>query len=166
MTMYVEAILPTSPAAREVPYQGAKRWATSVERLVILPPMHHSKPKPGEVVWRDLTVVDAKSLRDFYAAVVGWKFDDVEMGGYADYAMRPPGGGEAVAGVCHARGVNANLPAHWLIYVLVSDLTASLAAATARGGSVVDGPRPMGEHDFAVVRDPAGAYLALLAPRK
>jgi predicted enzyme related to lactoylglutathione lyase len=119
----------------------------------------------GTVVWQDLTVANAERVRDFYAAVVGWRPEPVEMTGYADYNMVSPATGEPAAGICHARGSNAGLPPQWLLYVVVEDLDASLRAAVASGGSVVDGPRGMGEQLFAVVRDPAGAHLALLATK-
>lgn len=119
-------------------------------------------PKAGTVTWVDLTVPDADRVRDFYAAVVGWKPVDVPMGDYNDYAMNPPGTLEAAAGICHARGPNADLPAMWLIYVAVADLDDSLKRCRTLGGTVLAGPKGMGGHGrYAVVRDPAGACLAL-----
>ena len=124
-------------------------------------------PKVGVVAWQDLTVPDAEKLRDFYAAVVGWRPEPVEMTGYSDYNMAVPSTGEPAAGVCHARGANAKLPPQWLIYVVVEDLDASLKACIAGRGAVVDGPRGMGEQVFAVIRDPAGAYIGLIGrPKK
>lgn len=117
-------------------------------------------PPPGSIAWQDLTVEDAPAVRSFYRAVVGWEVREVDMGGYADYEMRRPGG-EAVAGVCHARGSNADLPPLWLLYVVVEELDAALDAARSHGGEVVSGPREMGPDRMAVVRDPAGAVLAL-----
>ena len=83
--------------------------------------------KSGAIGWVDLTVPNAPALRDFYSAVVGWTPQDVKMGDYADYTMRASGTGEAVAGVCHAKGNNVGLPTQWLVYVSVPDLDASLA---------------------------------------
>src|SRR5262245_42193861 len=71
----------------------------------------------GKIGWIDLTVGDATRVRDFYEAVVGWKPEGVDMGGYQDFNMTQPATGSAVAGVCHARGVNAGFPAQWMIYV-------------------------------------------------
>jgi predicted enzyme related to lactoylglutathione lyase len=119
-------------------------------------------PKPGTVVWHDLTVGDAERVRDFYAAVVGWRAEPVAMTGYDDYNMIVPTTGEPAAGVCHARGVNAALPPQWLVYVVVEDLPSALRRCVEKGGQVVDGPRGMGEQTVAVVRDPAGAHIALL----
>jgi len=121
-----------------------------------------TRPEPGTVVWADLTVPDAPRVRDFYAAVTGWRPVEVPMGDYSDFSMTAPGTGRAVAGVCHARGVNAGLPAQWLVYVTVADLDASLERCRALGGEVVAGPMGMGAHGrFAVIRDPAGAVAAL-----
>ena len=123
------------------------------------------EPKVGTVAWQDLTVPDAERVRDFYAAVVGWKPQPVDMGGYSDFNMVAPSTGQPAAGICFARGVNARLPPQWLIYLTVEDLDASLEACRERGGTVVDGPRGMGEQRFAVVRDPAGAHVGLVGPR-
>ncbi len=118
---------------------------------------------PGHLAWFDLTVEDAPRVRDFYLAVVGWNVADVRMGDYADYAMLPPGSRTPVAGVCHARGVNADLPPQWLVYVRVTDLQASLDAVTALGGRILTPPRGTPESGrFAVISDPAGAVLALV----
>ena len=79
--------------------------------------------------------------------------------------MIPPGESAPVAGVCHARRDNADLPPAWLMYVNVLDLDASLARCAGRGGSALDGPRAMGEMGrLAVIRDPRGATLALFEP--
>ncbi len=121
-------------------------------------------PAVGSIGWVDLTVADAKGVRDFYAAVTGWTTAEVPMGTYNDYCMSEAGG-TAVAGVCHARGANADLPAQWLIYIVVADLDASLAVCREQGGALVAGPRSMGPSArFAVIRDPAGALAALYQP--
>jgi predicted enzyme related to lactoylglutathione lyase len=121
--------------------------------------MSDGKPEVGSVGWIDLTVDDAPAVRDFYAAVVGWKPEGVPMGDYEDFSMTDAQGTPR-AGVCHRRGVNAGLPAAWLAYFVVADLDASLAEVGARGGEVLAPPRGEGGR-FAIVRDPAGAVCAL-----
>jgi predicted enzyme related to lactoylglutathione lyase len=115
----------------------------------------------GSIAWTDLTVPNATEVRDFYARVVGWKSTDHAMGDYADYNILRPDG-ECVAGICHARGSNANVPPQWLIYVIVESVEASAAACREHGGEVLDGPRPMGGKAFCVIKDPAGAVMALM----
>ena len=117
----------------------------------------------GTVGWLDLTTDKADELRDFYAAVMGWQVDALDMGGYSDYNMLAPKGGEPAAGICHARGANDNLPAQWLLYVNVEDIDSSIRRAVELGGHLVDGPRKMGKNRFCVIRDPAGAVIALIS---
>jgi hypothetical protein len=128
------------------------------------PPPGERQPEapPGSIVGLDLTVPDAERVREFYVATVGWKPRPVEMDGYADYEMTDPSSGATVAGICHARGTNAGLPSVWLPYVGVAVLDAALDRCRNRGGSVVAGPfGEAGSWRYAVIRDPAGAHLAL-----
>lgn len=121
-------------------------------------------PPVGSVSWIDMTVDDADGLRDFYKAVVGWETDDVSMGDYADYVMKAPASGEGVAGVCHARGSNADLPGGWLIYITVADVEQSAAKASELGGKVIVAPRGLAGGRFCVIEDPGGAIAALYQP--
>ncbi len=115
----------------------------------------------GAIGWIDLTVEDAGAVRDFYAAVCGWTSSGVGMGDYEDWCMERPDNGEAVAGICHRRGPNADIPEGWMVYVTVDDVEAAAARAVEHGGAVLLGPRAMGGGVVAVIRDPAGAVLAL-----
>jgi len=126
--------------------------------------MSEQKAKPGAIAWTDLTVPDAERLRDFYGAVAGWRSEPVSMGDYNDFVMAPVDG-PPVAGVCHARGANAGLPPHWLIYINVTDLDSSLKRCVELGGKIVAQPRSAGGHGrYAVIEDPAGAVAALFEP--
>jgi predicted enzyme related to lactoylglutathione lyase len=121
--------------------------------------------QPGTITWTDLTVGDAVGIKDFYGAVVGWRAEPVDMGGYSDFSMQLPGSGETVVGICHARGANAELPAQWLVYITVADVQASARRCRELGGEVLVGPRGMGSFgQVCVIRDPAGAVAALFQP--
>lgn len=88
------------------------------------------------------------------------------MGEYDDFNMIRPSDGEAVAGVCHARGGNADLPAAWMIYITVEDLDRSIARCEELGGKVISGPRNAGEGRYCVIEDPAGAVAALYSENR
>ena len=120
----------------------------------------HKKPV-GSIGWLDLTVADAPGLRDFYHDVIGWQPQDVAMGEYCDFAMLTPDGAEAVAGVCHARGSNADLPSQWLVYIIVADVDRSARRCVANGGTLLVDPRELGGGRFCVIEDPQGAVMAL-----
>ncbi len=116
----------------------------------------------GRIGWVDLTVKDAPRVKDFYEQVVGWKVSALDCGGYEDFCMNVPADSSTIAGVCHAAGANAALPPHWLVYVNVASVKKSIAQVEKLGGRVVDGPRKLGNRDFACIQDPAGAYLAII----
>ena len=118
----------------------------------------------GKIGWVDMTVENAVELRDFYSTVVGFKAEDVDMGGYSDFNMTMPATGEAVAGICHARGTNADVPPGWLVYFVVNDVDASAAACVASGGTLLVEPKGTGGGRTCVIRDPAGATAALYQP--
>ena len=105
----------------------------------------------GTIVWKAISpeVENADVIRDFYAEVVG--LEDIprrDMGGYNDYNMMPPQSDDPVAGICHARGANANLPVQWLIARAVAgiydrastDIDSSIRRCIELGGSF--GRRP------------------------
>lgn len=115
----------------------------------------------GRIGWIDLTVDNTDAVRDFYQAVVGWDIEPVDMGGYADYNLCPPGSGEGIAGLCHARGSNTGLPNQWLLYITIADLDASIIQVQRLGGQVLRDIAPLAGGRFAVVVDPSGAVSAL-----
>ena len=119
------------------------------------------KPKVGTIAWTDLTVPNADEVRDFYAAVTGWKPEPLSMGDYNDYVMSTPEG-TGVAGVCHARGGNADMPPQWLIYITVESVDESIRQCEQRGGKVIAGPKKMGAGKYCVIQDPAGAVAGLI----
>lgn len=118
----------------------------------------------GKIGWIDMTVANAPDMRDFYANVVGLQPEPVSMGEYSDYNMTMPASGEAVAGICHARGGNADLPPGWLVYFVVDNVEASARACEEGGGSIVVPIRGLAGGRFCVIRDPNGAIAALYQP--
>lgn len=118
----------------------------------------------GKIGWMDITVDDADGIRDFYGKVVGWQVEEVGMGDYSDYSMTMPASGEAVAGICHSRGSNADLPGGWLMYIVVADVNASAQACEDNGGRIVVKPRGLAGGQFCIIEDPSGATAALYQP--
>lgn len=118
----------------------------------------------GKIGWFDLTVEDAPAVRDFYAKVVGWKPEDVNMGEYSDYNMTMPESGDPAAGICHARGENADMPSKWMIYITVEDAEKSADTCRDLGGKVLVGPKSMGDSKICVIEDPNGSVAALYQP--
>ncbi len=131
-----------------------------------LPSTDGAAARVGHISWINLTVSDASATRDFYRQVIDWSVQDVEMEDgserYADYKMFGDDGNPA-AGVCHARGVNLDLPPIWMIYLPVGDLAESVRRVGEEGRKIIKATRgDDGEYVSAVVQDPVGAHLALV----
>lgn len=117
----------------------------------------------GCISWLALTVGDAQSSRDFYQQVVGWNAKSVEAnnseGQVARFEMQIDD--ETIAAeICQCDIENGGIPAVWLIHLSVGDLTESLRRVGENGGEVI---KEFAKTKSAVVRDPAGVYLALQA---
>jgi predicted enzyme related to lactoylglutathione lyase len=120
----------------------------------------------GSIIWQDLTVKDTEKVVDFYQKVVGWKISTQPMGDYNDFNVHSSETGEPIAGICNAKGENKHLPPQWLLYVTVESVEEAAKQCTLQGGKIIDGPRKMGDSNFCVIQDPAGAYLGLISPEE
>jgi hypothetical protein len=81
--------------------------------------------------------------------------------------MTSPESGTTMAGICHSRGVNADLPPQWLIYFTVKDADAAAKKCEEMGGKIIAGPKDMGKYGrYCVIQDPAGAVAALFSPKE
>ena len=121
-----------------------------------------SSDAAGSIVWCDLTVPNAESVKDFYSSVVGWQANPTSMGDYDDFTMQIPGTSDGVAGICHAKGGNADIPSQWLLYFKVDDLDQSLKDVERQGGKAITAMKHYGDVTrYIIIEDPAGAVCAL-----
>jgi predicted enzyme related to lactoylglutathione lyase len=132
--------------------------------------LHHlrgmvmSNTEVGTFAWFDLTVPNAQAISAFYTSVVGWQTNTASMGEYDDYSMQTLDSKTDVAGVCHTKGVNQDLPAQWLMYIKLSDLDASIVQVVKLNGSDLTPIRKFSDTSHsAVIKDPAGAVCAIYA---
>lgn len=117
----------------------------------------------GKIAWCDLTVPNADSVKDFYQQVTGWNGQATAVEDYQDWTMYPTNSegkdsGSAVAGICHQKGPNKDLPSVWMVYITVENVRQAAEKAIQAGGKVLRDP---GDGPVAVVQDPAGAVFAL-----
>ena len=118
--------------------------------------------RPGQILWRDLTVPEAPAIRDFYRSVIGWDYSDHPMGDYDDYNMLQAETGEVITGVIHKRGVNAAIPSVWMLYVGVADVGESMRVCEEQGGRVLVRPSADVAYRYAIIEDPAGAIIGIM----
>ena len=119
----------------------------------------------GKIGWIDLTCENATAVKDFYSQVTGWASTSVPVADYEDYCVHPSADADPVAGICHQRGANAEIPSQWMIYINVADLQASMDKCRELGGEIVCPARDMGGYGtMCIIKDPAGAVAALIQP--
>ena len=107
-----------------------------------------SEYSPGTFSWVELLTSDAAGAKAFYAALLGWDWEDVPLpeGGTYTLVLKD---GKRVAGLHQPSPENAGPPA-WLSYVSVEDADAAaarageLGATRARRAVRRDGRRPDG----------------------
>ena len=129
--------------------------------------MSNNKAEIGTIGWTDLTIANAKEIRNFYSKVVGWKPQPLSMGQYDDYVMNTPETETSIAGICHARGDNSELPAQWLIYITVANIDDSIASCKKLGGKIlIEAKNYAGMGMYCVIQDPAGAVCALFESKE
>ena len=120
----------------------------------------------GEVCWSELLTRDVAGAKAYYAATLGWTFEDVPMEDGATYVLAMLAGAP-VAGIADmaALGMPEQVPAHWFTYFAVDDVDAAAAAVTAAGGAVVRPPFDVpGTGRIAILNDPVGAGVGLMTP--
>lgn len=125
--------------------------------------MSDQKYKVGQFVWADLTTNQTESLKEFYKEVIGWQEFPVAMKDgeeeYNDYAMmideKQPAGG-----ICNKRGINANIPSQWIMYIAVEDVDITLKKALENGGKLIhENKKSDGSLNYVIIQDPAGAVF-------
>jgi predicted enzyme related to lactoylglutathione lyase len=117
--------------------------------------------KPGDLVWYELLTSDPKGAIAFYPRVVGWTTQAWE-GGYTMWAGRhgPLGGVTKLPDSAKAMGA----PPYWQANVQVANVDETLAKVTQLGGKVYHTEDVPKVGRIAVIADPQGAVIAMVAP--
>jgi len=120
--------------------------------------------EPGTYCWSELVTTDLDASKAFYGAVFGW--DAADQG--------PPGGppaytewkiGERSLGGMMPKSamMPAEMPPMWGVYFAVADTDATVARAQELGATLMVGPQDIEPGRFAVLADPVGAVVSVLA---
>jgi hypothetical protein len=126
--------------------------------------MHDPFKTPGAFSWNELMTSDPARARAFYQGLFGWQLEDMDMGPEGTYTVIKTADGEAIGGVMGMPPGAAGMPPAWGAYVTVEDADATVAKAEALGARVAVPPRDIPKVGrFAVIQDPQGATLAVIA---
>lgn len=111
----------------------------------------------GRFIWRELVSTDLDAASNFYSSLFGWSAAAMEMptGPYTIFKRAE----EDVGGMM---GPNTpEEPSHWVDYITVDDVDASLVKVVELGGTAITAAMDIPVGRFALVADPAGAMFAL-----
>jgi hypothetical protein len=116
----------------------------------------------GGWLWNELHTNEPKKAVSFYEKVVGFSHRSMDMGPGEKYHILSRDGVDR-------GGVTGHLPAgkqpHWLPYVAVDDVDATIARARKLGALIPVVPEDIpGIGRFSVLEDPTGAVLAVMKP--
>jgi hypothetical protein len=113
--------------------------------------------------WHELVTNDAAKAAKFYSELFGWK-GSAKKGKDGIYMIMTQGS-QQVCGIKEMPEEFDDAPPHWLIYFNVKDCDKAMGKVEELGGSVFHKPLSIPSiGQYTVVRDPAGAVVALLAP--
>ncbi len=105
---------------------------------------------------------DTARTSAFYSALFGWHAEEPapQYGGYFNFSHD----GVLVAG-CVAKPANNPMPDAWTVYLESPDARAAVAAAEARGSTILAPVMDVGDlGTMAVVTDPGGAVIGIWQP--
>ncbi|HKU94275.1 MAG TPA: VOC family protein [Vineibacter sp.] len=110
----------------------------------------------GLFSWNELHAGNGDAMKRFYAAVAGWRFEDMPMpeGAYPVIKVGDVSAGGMAPGGGGVKG--------WLPYITVDDVDAAVAKAAAAGGMVIRpaADSPVGR--MATLADPEGTAFAVI----
>ncbi|WP_213806588.1 VOC family protein [Granulicella sp. dw_53] len=105
----------------------------------------------------ELNTPDLAKAKDFYAQLLGWKFEDMDMGPAGTYSTFKPDNGPG-GGIMSMPAA----PTAWLAYVGVEDIHTATDKARSLGAQVIREAQEVPGHGvFSIVIDPTGASIAL-----
>lgn len=126
--------------------------------------------KPGHFSWNELISPNTGASADFYGRLFGWQAtpfvpEGMPAGGPPYLLFKTDANDMGAGGMVQAPA--PGIPAHWVPYVVVASVDASLAKAAELGAKVLVPVMSVGDVGrIAVIQDPHGATIGLHEPPK
>ena len=117
---------------------------------------------PGEWLWNELHTTEPIQAISFYESVFGFSHRSIDMDAGEKYHILFRDGVDRGGVTSHLPG---GTPPHWLPYVAVDDVDATIDRARNQGAKIPVGPTDIpGIGRFGVLEDLTGAVLAVMKP--
>ena len=119
--------------------------------------------EPNALAWNELITRDPAAARTFFAELLGWSYDEMQIPDFGTYHVvkvgdRPNGG------MCTPPGLPDFVPPYWDVYIAVDDVDAMAARAAEMGARILAGPMDISVGRYAGIRDPQGAVFSIFKP--
>lgn len=115
---------------------------------------------PGKFVWFEHVSREPRRAQAFYGEVLGWATRAFPV---ADASYEMIFAGEKMLGD-YTTPADSGAPAHWVSFVSVEDIEATVKSAVENGGRVLVEPHEIPDVGMrALIADPQGAVLSLLS---
>ncbi|WP_270888750.1 VOC family protein [Pedococcus sp. 5OH_020] len=119
----------------------------------------------GAYCWNELHTRDYEGSKEFYAAVFGYRYDQMGDGeSFAYSTFTAPGQQASCGGINDDTKMPGEHPPYWLVWFQADDVDSSTARATELGGSVMMGPDDTPFGRMTIVRAPQGEVFGLIDP--
>ncbi len=127
--------------------------------------MSDNKMKAGEFCWNELMTFDTKKAKEFYTSLLGWSSQDHQLGPMT-YTMFSNGGEKGAGGMMQIPADKKGMvPPHWMSYIGVDNLDATIKKAQSLGGKVTVPTTTVPDMGrFVIIQDPTGAHIAFWEP--
>jgi predicted enzyme related to lactoylglutathione lyase len=109
----------------------------------------------GELCWADVQTPDVAAAKSFYAAVFGWRYEDLPTPDGRSYGQAFVDG-DLVAVVAPQPPQQQRMPAQWNVYFAADDAKAVAEETSHAGGTVLFGPEEVGDTGVMVFVEPPG----------
>lgn len=125
-----------------------------------------TEPMVGHCAWNELMTSDPVGAKAFYGALFGWQQEGgMDMGPLGQYEFWQASEGRFTLGALMSQMPGAEFTV-WSHYFRVPDIDVAIAAITAGGGKILQGPDPIPGDEFSVnAMDPQGAAFSLVGAR-
>jgi uncharacterized protein len=116
------------------------------------------------VGWVELATRDSGKARSFYSALFNWSYVESpipipDSGNYTEISVH----GTRYGGILPMNAQWGEIPPHWAIYILVSDVDACVKRASELGGKMTVPPFDApGVGRIAMISDPTGAHTYVI----
>ena len=122
--------------------------------------VQRSKYVHGELCWADVQTPDVAAAKSFYAAVFGWRYEDLPTPDGRSYAQAFIDNDlVAVVAPQNPAQQEAGTPAQWNVYFAADNARVVAEEAPHAGGAVEFGPEEVGDSGVMVFLHPPGGGI-------